>query len=97
MQEVILLCSLPPKVSDLARVWTRDDVASHRPILAALRKRDPDAVKAAMEAQFLPSFHRDRDRFKSFWSMPFRDSQIGQTLLHEFLSARPASERDGGA
>jgi hypothetical protein len=43
-----------------------------------------------MAAQFTPSFNRDRDKFKAFWSMPFRESPMGQTLLKEFLSARSA-------
>ena len=92
MQQVILLCSLPPRVSDLARVWTEDDVRIHRPIVQALRDRDAEAVRLAMAAHFVPSFNRDRDKFKSFWSMPFHESHIGQSLLREFLSARPAAE-----
>jgi DNA-binding FadR family transcriptional regulator len=90
MQQVILPCSLPPQISgdDLARVWTTSDVQVHRPVLAALRRRDPEAVQAAMAAQFMPSLHRDRDEFKSFWSLPFRDSPVGQALLRGFLSTR---------
>jgi GntR family transcriptional repressor for pyruvate dehydrogenase complex len=92
MQQIILLCSFPPQVSGraLARVWTADDVEVHRPVLKALRARDPEAVQSAMAAQFTPSFNRDRDKFKTFWSMPFRESPMGQTLLQEFLSARSA-------
>jgi GntR family transcriptional repressor for pyruvate dehydrogenase complex len=91
MQQIILLCSIPPQISGrgLAKVWTNDDVDTHRPILDALRARDPDAVHAAMAAHFSTSFHRDSDRFKSYWSMSFRESLIGQALLHDFLSARP--------
>jgi GntR family transcriptional regulator, transcriptional repressor for pyruvate dehydrogenase complex len=90
MQQVILLCSLPPQVSgnDLARVWTVSDVQIHRPVLAALRRRDPEGVQAAMAAQFAPSLQRDRDEFTSFWSLPFRESPMGQALLQGFLSAR---------
>jgi GntR family transcriptional regulator, transcriptional repressor for pyruvate dehydrogenase complex len=94
MQQVILLCSLPPQISgkELSRVWTDSDVQIHRPVLAALRSHDPEAVHAAMAAQFVPSLNRERDQFKSFWQLPFRDSPMGQVLLREFLSAKPVPD-----
>lgn len=95
MQQVILLCSTPPRQTsrqDLGRVWTLADVEGHRPIVEALRARDPVALHEAMAAHFLLSFHRNRDPLKSFWSLPFRESPIGRTLLQEYLSARPATE-----
>ena len=94
MQQVILLCSLPPQISgnELSRVWTDSDVQIHRPVLAALRSHDPQAAHAAMAAQFAPSLNRGRDEFKSFWQLPFRDSPMGQVLLREFLSARAVPE-----
>jgi GntR family transcriptional repressor for pyruvate dehydrogenase complex len=91
MQQIILLCSLPPQVSgrELALVWTPADVETHRPILDALRAGDPDRAHAAMKTHFDPSFNRGRDRFKSYWARPFRESNMSQALLKEFLSSRP--------
>jgi GntR family transcriptional regulator, transcriptional repressor for pyruvate dehydrogenase complex len=93
MQQIIVLCSSPPQISegDLERVWTMDDVDSHRPILDALRRRDHDAVYAAMQAHFRPSFHLERDNFETYWSMPFRESRMGRAVLSDLLSARPSS------
>jgi GntR family transcriptional repressor for pyruvate dehydrogenase complex len=95
MQQIILLCSLPPQVSgrELALVWTPEDVETHRPILTALRAADPQRAHAAMEAHFDPSFNRGRDRFKSYWSRPFRESSMSRVLLKEFLSAQPEHDR----
>jgi DNA-binding FadR family transcriptional regulator len=93
MQQIIVLCSAPPHVSegDLDRVWTTDDVDSHRPILEALRRRDHDAVYAAMQAHFRPSFHLEPDAFEAYWSMPFCESRMGRAVLSDLLSAPPNS------
>jgi DNA-binding FadR family transcriptional regulator len=91
MQQIILLCSAPPLVSeqDLERVWTRYDVEQHWPILEALKRRDPDAVHDATQAHFRLTLRVEQDAFESYWSMPFRESRMGRAVLKDLLVARP--------
>jgi len=67
MTEVILISSAPP------RLTAREDweVETHRPILDALKARDPAAVEQAMADHFAAT--RDPRRYETFRARPFRD------------------------
>jgi GntR family transcriptional repressor for pyruvate dehydrogenase complex len=80
MQEFILLSSLPPHPND-HRVW---EVPSHEPILAALRRRDADGARRAMEAHFGTM---TSDAYARFRETPFRQVVLLETL-DEFRAQR---------
>jgi|tagenome__1003787_1003787.scaffolds.fasta_scaffold20989955_13 DNA-binding FadR family transcriptional regulator len=68
MHEVIVLSSVPP-AADNPELW---DVATHPPILAALRSGKPQRVRQALEAHFHGFL--DDARYAQFESQPFRDA-----------------------
>jgi GntR family transcriptional repressor for pyruvate dehydrogenase complex len=76
MTEIIVISSAPP------RLTAREDweVETHPPILAALRDRDPAAVRVAMAAHFAAL---QGERYESFRALPFRD------VFEEVPWARP--------
>ena len=67
MHEIILLSSVPPV--DSPELW---DVPAHPPILEALRARDGDAARAALEQHFA-RFLRD-ERYAAFEATPFAEA-----------------------
>ena len=76
MTEIIVISSAPP------RLTAREDweVETHPPILAALRARDPEAVRLAMTAHFAAL---EGVRYESFRALPFR------AVFEEIPWARP--------
>lgn len=70
LHETIVLSSLPP-VADNPDLW---DVPSHPPILAALRDRDADATREALEAHFKRFL--DDKRYAEFEERPFKDAGL---------------------
>jgi DNA-binding FadR family transcriptional regulator len=76
MTEIIVISSAPP------RLTAREDweVETHPPILAALRARDPEAVRAAVTAHFAAL---GGARYESFRALPFR------AVFEEIPWARP--------
>lgn len=75
VQRVILITALPPMGSDPAN-WEFD---CHPPILEAIRKRDPEAVRLAMDAHFASV-----QDYEEFRETPFRRA----AKLEEWLGLR---------
>ncbi len=78
MQQCILITSLPPSSGD-SGVW---EVDKHPPILAALRARDGDAARSAMEDHF--SEMGSSPAYRAFRETPFRS----ETQLQAYRSFR---------
>lgn len=69
MHEIIVLSSVPP--ADNPELW---DVPAHPPILEALRQRDADRARVALEEHFR-RFLGDQ-RYETFEASPFRDAAL---------------------
>ncbi len=67
MHEITLLSSIPPE--DTPQLW---DVAAHPPILQALRERDTDRAREALDEHFR-RFLRD-ERYARFEATPFGEA-----------------------
>jgi DNA-binding FadR family transcriptional regulator len=75
MQEIIMVSSVPPTTDD-PKLW---DVPAHPPILEALRARDADRARVALEEHF-QRFLAD-ERYASFEAAPFHDAALAARRL----------------
>ena len=74
LEQVIILCSAPAAdVSD--DIW---DLEQHRQILTALKARDPDKLRAALEAHYT---FQQRPEYAARRAERFRDSESVRQLL----------------
>lgn len=88
VQEVIVLSAVPPRRDDLD-LW---EYEAHPPILEALRLRDADAVRAAMDVHFATY---QKEAYQEMRDLPFREGPHAQQLLQEALV--PAPPTSGGS
>ena len=90
MHEVFLVSSLPPL--DSRELWDTP-LDAHRPIVDALRRRDPEEARKALEYHF--SFLKD-ERYREFEATPFREIAVGfgQRRISEITGARQAEDGD---
>lgn len=75
MHQLTLLSSVPPL--DTSELW---DVAAHGPVLAALRRRDADAVTRALDEHYQRFLHDPR--YAAFEATPFGEARL--EAIHRF-------------
>ncbi|MFZ0384114.1 MAG: FCD domain-containing protein [Solirubrobacteraceae bacterium] len=74
LEQVIILCSMPA-VTEADDIW---DLDHHRQILAALRTRDPDRLRAALEAHY---GFQSSPEYVARRAERFRDSDVVRQML----------------